>query len=87
MVLGWRVKHKGQGRLRLGRVTRRVLLADALCDCFYSIVPLAMLIISFLQIDGNAYGSWNGTYLDRRIEGLGGDVSWKKRDYRNCKSV
>jgi len=68
-------------------VTRRVLLADALCDCFYSIVPLAMLIISFLQIDGNAYGSWNGTYLDRRIEGLGGDVSWKKRDYRNCKSV
>jgi hypothetical protein len=68
-------------------VTRRVLLADALCDCFYSIVPLAMLIISFLQIDSNAYGSWNGTHLDGRIEALGGETGVKKRDYRNCKSV
>ena len=87
VVLSWKVKHKGQGRLRLGRVTRRVLLVDALCDSFYSIVPLVMMTISFLQIEvDDAYGSWNGTNLDRRIEALGGDYNME-RDYRNCKSV
>ena len=90
VVLSWRGGHKDegrlQGRLRRGRVTRRVLLVDALCDSFYSIVPLAVMIISFLQIDGNAYGSWNGTYLDRRIDAIGGDL-YMKKDYRACKSV
>ena len=94
VVLSWRGGHKDegrlQGRLRRGRVTRRVLLVDALCDSFYSIVPLAVMIISFLQIEPkvgiNAYGSWNGTNLDRRIDAFGGDGSYK-HDYRNCKSV
>ena len=87
VVLSWKVKHKGQGRLRLGRVTRRVLLVDALCDSFYSIVPLVMMIMSFLQIEvDDVYGSWNGTYLDRRIDAIGGDL-YMKKDYRACKSV
>ena len=91
VVLSWRGGHKDerrlQGRLRRGRVTRRVLLVDALCDSFYSIVPLVMMTISFLQIEvDDAYGSWNGTYLDRRIDALGGDTNMKN-DYRNCKSV
>ena len=87
VVLSWKVKHKGHGRLRLGRVTRRVLLVDALCDSFYSIVPLVMMIISFLQIEvDDVYGSWNGTYLDRRIDAIGGDYNMKT-DYRACKSV
>ena len=94
VVLSWRGGHKDegrlQGRLRRGRVTRRVLLVDALCDSFYSILPLAVMIISFLQIERevgiNAYGSWNGTYLDRRIEALGGGDSMEN-DYRACKSV
>ena len=91
VVLSWRGGHKNEGRLegrlRRGRVTRRVLLVDALCDSFYSIVPLVMMIISFLQIEvDDVYGSWNGTHLNRRIEALGGDYNMES-DYRNCKSV
>ena len=91
VVLSWRGGHKDegrlQGRLRRGRVTRRVLLVDALCDSFYSILPLAVMIISFLQIEvDDVYGSWNGTHLNRRIEALGGGDSMEN-DYRACKSV
>ena len=82
-VLGWRVKHKGQGRLRLGRVTRRVLLVDALCDSFYSFVPLSMILTSYIQIDSDAYGSWNGTTLNRRIHAIGGSKK-DEGEYRNC---
>ena len=87
VVLSWKVKHKGHERLRLGRVTRRVLLVDALCDSFYSIVPLVVLIVSFLQIEDGAYGSWNGTTLDRRIDALEDPYGRNKRDYRSCKFV
>jgi hypothetical protein len=83
-VLGWRVKHEGQWRLRLGRVTRRVLLVDALCDSFYSFVPLSMMLTSFIQIEvDRVYGSWNVTTVNRRIEAMGGTPS-NPREYRNC---
>jgi len=92
VVLSWRGGHKDegrlQGRLRRGRVTRRVLLVDALCDSFYSIVPLVVLIVSYLQIEvDGAYGSWNGTTLDRRIDALEDPYGPNKRDYRSCKFV
>ena len=31
-------------RLLLGRVTQRVLLFDAVCDTFYSVVPLVTVV-------------------------------------------
>jgi hypothetical protein len=92
VVLSWRGARKDEGRLegrlRRGRVTRRVLLVDALCDSFYSIIPLAVMIISFLQIEvDDAYGSWNGTNLDRRIDALEDQDGWNKRDYRACEFI